>query len=241
MRLGIMQPYFFPYVGHFSLIAACDEWIVFDTSQYTPKGWMNRNRVLHPGGGATWMTVPLSNGSIHIPASAAKVGDVPRARRSVLGQLSHYRNAPYYAVVTSLVRDVFADPDPSLTALNLRGLVAVCSYLGLPFRARRCSDLGLDLPERLPPGGWAPHLCGALGARSYVNPVGGRHLFNPADFAGQGVELRFLAARPFTYATGTHPFQPQLSIVDALMWNPPERVRAAVEDYALLRPGDLDA
>ncbi len=56
MRLGIMQPYFFPYLGHFGLIAACDRWVVFDTCQYTPRSWMNRNRVLHPAEGWTWAT-----------------------------------------------------------------------------------------------------------------------------------------------------------------------------------------
>ena len=48
MKLGIMQPYFFPYLGHFALIAAVDEWVVFDIPQYTRKSWINRNRVLHP-------------------------------------------------------------------------------------------------------------------------------------------------------------------------------------------------
>ena len=48
MRLGIMQPYFFPYLGHFALIANVDAWIVFDVTQYTPRTWINRNRVLHP-------------------------------------------------------------------------------------------------------------------------------------------------------------------------------------------------
>ena len=50
VKLGIMQPYFFPYLGHFALIAHTDAWVVFDITQYTPKTWMNRNRVLHPKG-----------------------------------------------------------------------------------------------------------------------------------------------------------------------------------------------
>jgi len=57
MRLGIMQPYFFPYLGHFSLISSVDKWIVFDVTQYTPKTWMNRNRILHPKTG--WQYVPF--------------------------------------------------------------------------------------------------------------------------------------------------------------------------------------
>ena len=51
MRLGIMHPFFFPYLGHFALIAAVDQWIVFDVTQYTPKTWMNRNPILQPDTG----------------------------------------------------------------------------------------------------------------------------------------------------------------------------------------------
>ena len=66
MRIGIMQPYFFPYLGHFALIANVDAWIVFDVTQYTPKTWINRNRVLHPTSGANWVSVALKNSSISI-------------------------------------------------------------------------------------------------------------------------------------------------------------------------------
>ncbi|MFN8710728.1 MAG: WbqC family protein, partial [Planctomyces sp.] len=49
MRLGMMQPYFFPYVGYFSLIHATDHWVVFDSAQYIRRGWVNRNRILSTG------------------------------------------------------------------------------------------------------------------------------------------------------------------------------------------------
>jgi hypothetical protein len=48
VKLAIMQPYFFPYLGHFALISQCEKWVVFDITQFTPKSWMSRNRVLHP-------------------------------------------------------------------------------------------------------------------------------------------------------------------------------------------------
>jgi len=232
MRLAIMQPYFFPYLGHFSLIAACDEWIVFDISQYTPKTWMNRNRVLNPAGGSKWVTVPLANGSIRIRAHEAALLDPKAAQRSVLGHLSHYRHAPHYAAVRALVEDVFTD-DPSLVRLNARALDAVCSYIGLSFPHRICSELDLSLPPELGPGDWAREICGALGASAYVNPVGGRALFDPASFARRGVALHFLQSETFTYAAGRFGFEPNLSILDALMWNSPEAVLAAVQRYHL--------
>ena len=59
MKVGIMQPYFFPYLGYFDLINRVDKWIVFDTPQYIRHGWVNRNRILHPHQGWQYIVVPL--------------------------------------------------------------------------------------------------------------------------------------------------------------------------------------
>lgn len=240
MRLAIMQPYFFPYLGHFSLIAACDEWVVFDISQYTPRTWMNRNRVLNPGGGCKWVTVPLASASIHIRTHEAQILDPDTARRSLLGHLSHYRRAPYYQAVAAMVNDVFTD-DGSLTHLNVRSLAAVCNYVGLPFRYRICSELELDLPPALGPGDWAREICFAMSADGYINPVGGSGLFDPSSFARRGVDLEFLRAEPFIYATRGFSFEPNLSILDVLMWNAPELVLDAMHRFELVSASDVAA
>ena len=49
MKLAIMQPYIFPYLGYFQLLGAVDKFVVYDNIQYTKKGWINRNRILHNG------------------------------------------------------------------------------------------------------------------------------------------------------------------------------------------------
>lgn len=235
MRLGIMQPYFFPYPGHFALIAHCDEWVVFDITQYTPKTWMNRNQVLHPAAGANWLSVPLANGSISIRTAEARVLDVAGTCTSVLGKLSHYRRqAPHFAAVEAIVREAFAlpDGDSSLVHLNLRGLDAVCAYLDLPFRRRVCSELALDLPPDLGPGDWALEISARLGADAYLNPFGGRALFDAARYRERGIALSFLQWNGFDYPQGRHAPVAGLSILDALMWNPPEVVRAALFSQA---------
>jgi len=243
MRLGIMQPYFFPYPGHFGLIASVDEWIVFDVTQYTPKTWINRNRVLHPRGGPAWMTVPLGNASISILIREAAILDPPAARASVLGKLSHYRphvRRARYDRTCGLVEAAFGDgTDPSLVGLDVRGLEATCRLLGIPFRHRVCSSLGLALPDRPGPGGWAPAICARLGATSYVNPAGGAALFDPRDFAAAGTALLLARTAMGAYPTGPCAGPPGLSVLDALMWmDPPEladRIRAGT---VLERVGD---
>lgn len=235
-----MQPYFFPYVGYFALIDRVDTWVVFDVTQYTPKTWMNRNRVLHPTTGWNWVTVPLANSSQSIAIHEAKVADPLAALRSTLGKLSHYRRrAPYWSEVEAVVRATFESvTDRSLVDLNVRGMAAVCAYLGVEFRPLVCSELDLDLGRIDGPGGWAPAIAAALGASEYVNPIGGAHLFDPADFAAAGVNLSFLEQPCFTYDTGPYQFEPGLSVLDALMWNPPSVVRTALESARLLRAGE---
>ena len=230
MKLGIMQPYFFPHLGHFALIAAADEWIVFDITQYTRRSWISRNRVLHPDGGWQYVSVSLRNPSTRIKISEAEVANARDQEQYVLGKISHYRRrAPYYARVCDVVRATFASVvDDGLVSLNVGGLRTVCDYLGLSFRHRLCSQLALRYPDQLSAGQWAPWIAGKLGADVYINPIGGRNLFNPPDFSKQGVSLQLLDFAAFVYETPGYNFEKTLSILDVLMWNSPAAIVQAI-------------
>lgn len=58
MKLAIMQPYFFPYLGYFQLIHAVDKFILYDNLNYIKWGWVNRNRVVLQGK-PTFFIVPI--------------------------------------------------------------------------------------------------------------------------------------------------------------------------------------
>ena len=218
-----MQPYFFPYLGHFSLITAVDEWIVFDITQYTPRTWMNRNRILHPVEGWQYVTVPLSNSSISIKTHEARILNLSEAKANIVGKLSHYKNkAPHFDAVNALINEIFdSTTDDSLVRFNLRGLEVVCRYLDIPFNYRICSELNLPLPVKLGPGGWALEICSLLGATGYVNPASGQNIFDSAAFARRGISLHFAQPVEFSYCTSPYQYEPNLSIIDVLLWNPP--------------------
>jgi hypothetical protein len=234
MKLGIMQPYFFPYFGHFALVAAVDEWVVFDVTQYTPKTWMNRNRILHPKESWQYVTVPLSNSSIATRIHEARVLDLAQTKTSLLGKLSSFRKqAPYFGQIEQMLRETFERVDSdSLCKLNVEGLKAVCRYLDLPFSYRICSELDLDYPPEMGAGDWAPFICDKLGASEYVNPAGGRALFDPAHFQRLGITLSFIDAQAFSYDCSPYRHEPNLSIIDVLLWNAPEKVAQALRDQA---------
>jgi WbqC-like protein family len=222
-----MQPYFFPYIGHFALIANVDKWVVFDISQYTPRTWINRNRVLHPKSGTNWISVPLNNSSISIKIHEAKILDFEATRKSVMGKLSHYRRvAPFFSEVEEVVNEAFSSSsgNNSLVNLNVNALDRVCKYIGMNFEWSICSKMQLALSENLGPGDWALEICTSLGANCYINPVGGRSLFSPEKYERRGIDLKFLHVGEFAYSPVRYEFIPNLSIIDVLMWNSPAKV-----------------
>ena len=220
MIVGLMQPYFFPYLGYFDLINEVDLWVAFDTVQYIRRGWMNRNRVLHPQAGWQYINVPI----VHCPQTTAihQVAIVADDswRMRVVGQLAHYRRrAPHYAATIELVRECLAYRDSQLSQFNVHALACVCRHVGLKFDYVLLSDLPYNLAPIDEPGDWALRLCESLGADEYVNPVGGHDLYSHERFAAQGIKLRLMEALHFEYAVDTYRFEPCLSILDVLMWN----------------------
>ena len=173
MKLGIMQPYFFPYLGYFDLIRYTDRWILFDTVQYIRRGWVNRNRVLHPKQSWQYVVVPIRKHSRATLIQGIATADSDWKQR-LLGQLEHYRRrAPYFRDTRELVRECFNTDEESLARINGRCLQHVCAYLGIEFQQEYLSDMRLELGNIDGPGDWALEITKALGFSTYVNPIGG--------------------------------------------------------------------
>ncbi|HEU4402493.1 MAG TPA: WbqC family protein [Candidatus Polarisedimenticolia bacterium] len=220
MRLGIMQPYFFPYLGYFDLIASTDRWVVFDTAQYIRHGWVNRNRILHPTHGWQYVGVPVRGHSSRAPIKEVEIAEGGGWRERLLGQLMHYRReAPHFRAALALVEECLLGEEISLGRLNVRILATLCRRLEIPFEYAVFSEMGLRLEAVEGPGDWALKIAAALGADEYVNPPGGAGLFDAARFAARGVRLTIRSFRNMEYACGSRPFEPALSIIDVLMWN----------------------
>ncbi|MCW2308636.1 WbqC family protein [Rhodobium gokarnense] len=242
MRLGIMQPYFFPYLGYFDVIRKTDRWIVFDVVKYQAKHWMNRNRILEPNKGEQYITVPVDKHSSRM-LSDITVKDMPQAREKILRQLAVYRNvAPYFDAVCGIVEETFDDvgDDPvRLSDLNVAGLARVCAHLGIAFDYRICSELDLDYAGVQHAGQWALEICRQLGATGYVNPSGGKSIFRREEWQAAGIDIAFTRLPDFRYPVGgKFEFVPHLSIVDCLMWVPGTEILAYLDELSLDRGGE---
>lgn len=236
MSLGIMQPYFFPYLGHFALIMRTDRWIVFDPVQYIDRGWMNRNRIIHPTQPETmYVTVPVSVHRDTLIRDVSIDAAQPYAER-ILGQLtaSYRKRAPHFQAVYALVEECLSTGMHSLRDLNVLCLQRVCQYLEIPLKFEIFSEMELSIEPVHSPDEWALHICKALGETDYLNPPGAMEMFDRKKYSDAGVSIRFLQFEPTPYNQKKSCFLPNLSVLDAMMFCPPEEIRAMLGRFTLL-------
>jgi len=232
MRLAIMQPYFFPYIGYFQLIAAVDQFIVYDNIKYTKKGWINRNRMLQNGKDVMF-SLPLKNDSDSLDVCERELA-ADFNREKLLNQFKGaYRRAPYFEQTFPLLEQIVRYEDPNLFRFLHHSIVKTCEHLGITTEIRISSGIAID--HSLKSQDKVLALCEAAGASTYVNTIGGMELYSKETFREKGIELKFIKSKPFEYAQFGAEFVPWLSIIDVMMFNPLDAIRTCITtNYELI-------
>jgi hypothetical protein len=231
MTLGIMQPYFLPYIGYWQLLAAVDRFVVYDNVKYTKKGWINRNRFLR-GETTAVFTVPLKHGSDFLNIADRALADDFRPGKLLNAFREAYRQAPFFSEAFPLIEMIVTAPRRNLFEYLYNSIQIVANYLGIHTSLIVSSTVDID--HRLKADRKVLAICNALGATRYINSIGGRQLYSPTAFAEHGVELKFIQPRAVSYRQFGEPFVPSLSIVDAMMFNSTQSMRAMLGEYDLV-------
>jgi hypothetical protein len=237
VRIGIMQPYFFPYLGYFSLIKKTDKFIFLDGVQYIRHGWINRNRILKPEQGWQYITVPLIKNGLGTLISDMEIDNRKDWKGRILRQLEHYKSkAPFYRDTLSLVESCLSLETRSIVDLNEHILKEICRYLHIPADFGVFSKMDLQLETIQRPGDWALEISRSVEAEEYVNPIGGKGIFEIDQFEKNGIRLRFLLNNLRSYKQRRDRFEPGLSIIDVLMFNDIEATRHLIDDILMEEP-----
>jgi hypothetical protein len=232
MKLGIMQPYFLPYIGYFQLLASVDQFIVYDNIKYTKKGWINRNRMLLNGTDAMF-SLPLKRDADSLDIVERELA-AEFDRSKLLNQLKGaYVRAPQFELTYSVLERIVQHDEVNLFRYIHHSIVQLCGHLGIKTEIRISSKIGID--HELKGRDKVLALCKAAGADTYINTIGGVELYAKDDFRNHAVDLRFIKARPFEYRQFGAAFVPWLSIIDVLMFNPLNTVCTCInENYELV-------
>lgn len=232
MKLGIMQPYFLPYIGYFQLINAVDVFVVYDNIKYTKKGWINRNRIL-VNEKEIYITLPLKRDSDFLNVDQRYlVNTFPVQKRKLLRQVEeNYHKAPYFADVIELFKSIMDYDNPNLFRFIFNSLKLVCRYLGIHKEFIVSSTLPID--HTLKGEDKVLAICKEMKADAYVNPAGGKKLYSRKRFKENNINLYFLSVNSISYPQLNQVFVPNMSILDVLMFNDTEKIARFLEEYTL--------
>lgn len=236
MKLGIMQPYFLPYLGYISLIKNTDKFILFDTVQFIRHGWIERNRILKQTGGWQYIQIPLEKKQMSTVIKDVKINNKEKWKDKILAQLQHYKKiAPYYYKTIKILKTVFEKEYNSITELNKALLEEICKYLEINTPISIFSEMNLKIGEVKAPDEWALEICKAIGNISeYWNPPGGLEFFDKTKYEKENIKIYFQKINLHNYNQKKEAFEEGLSIIDVLMFNSPEEVNKMLDDYELL-------
>lgn len=223
MKVGIMQPYFLPYIGYFQLIAAVDLFVVYDNIKYTKKGWINRNRLLQGGADAVF-SLPLKKDSDALDVVERELA-TDFSRQKLLNQfIGAYRSAPYFEPCIELLQSLVMNEETNLFRYIHDSIVQTCKYLGIATRIEISSGVPADHAQKGEDRVLA--ICAACRADTYINTIGGLELYSRERFAREGIALQFIRSLPIEYKQfGKAPFVPWLSMLDVMMFNPANEIR----------------
>ena len=236
MKLGIMQPYYFPYIGYFQLIHAVDRYVFLDTTQYVRRGWMNRNRIINIKEGTTYITVPVEKSPQGTAINDMRIDNSKDWKNTTISQLNevYKKRAPYFSEVIDLVRRTLDSSNDSLSELNIQSISCVFEYLEMPFEFDVFSKMDLDIPNDCKGDEWTFHITNRMGYETYINPPGGRSFYDTEKFNAVGIDLKFIQPNLSIYNQEIGRFESGLSILDVLMFNSVPDVRTMLSDYKIL-------
>ncbi len=232
MKIAIMQPYIFPYLGYFQLIHAVDTFVFYDDVNFIKRGWINRNRIL-VNGCEHLITMPLKRASQN-----RLIKDIELAIDKVWLQQfyktieQNYKHAPYYEPTLKLIQSSFESSNMTISELAMQSVKVISEYIGIDTTFKQSS---LDYPETIIMGKSERLIAISKlsGGDYYVNPSGGKQLYNKIDFKLKGVNLSFIENELLPYRQFDNTFVGALSIIDVLMFNSKAEINKQLTNYKL--------
>lgn len=234
MKLAIMQPYVYPYIGYFHLIDSCNTFVFYDDVNFIKRGWINRNKILQ-NGEELLFTIPLRKASQNKMINEIELSIDDKWKKNFYRQIDFsYKKAPFFNEVLDLIQSLFEKDFLLISDLSIQSVVQVMEFLGLDFNYKISSEIspesqGMDKADRL------IHIAHQLNCKTYINASGGKEIYTKDYFNKKDVDLFFIESQLRSYPQiKRETFMPHLSIIDILMNTPKDEVKKMFEEYKLI-------
>lgn len=233
MKIGIMQPYFFPYIGYWQLINCVDKYVIYDDVNFIKRGWINRNKILIDNT-PKYINVPLIGASQNKLINEIVISDNIDLLKKVLKSIDRsYKKAPYFKDVYPLLEDIILYDEKNLAKWLENSIRSVCDYLDINTEIIVSSHI--EKNNELKSTNKILDICNVLGANEYINAIGGENLYCKENFISKNIELSFIKTNEIGYKQfNDNMMFSNLSIIDVMMFNSVEKIKTMLNEYELI-------
>jgi WbqC-like protein family len=214
--LVILQSNYIPWKGYFDLIAAADEFLIYDEAQFTKNDWRNRNRIVL-NGKPHWLTIAVKTAGVFGKSiEEVEVSDVRWAISHWSTIQQAYRHSPHWREIAPTIEAAYREASElnHLTKINELFLRSICGLLGLStpiLRADIVPRTTEDPTQRL------VDICKVRRATTYLSGPAACDYLRPELFDEVGVALHYADYSSYpTYSQAMEPFNHGVSILDML-------------------------
>jgi len=233
LKIAIMQPYIFPYIGYFQLIHAVDKFIILDDVNFINKGWINRNKILVNQVDYTF-TIPLQKASQNKLILETEISEEQKWKIKFLKTIEiSYNKAPLFQKVFPIVNDIINLNEKNISTFIYQHFRILKNYIKFETEIIQSSSKyhngHLKAQDKI------LDICIQENADFYINPIGGTELYTNKNFKELNIDLFFIKSNQITYKQYENQFVPWLSIIDVLMFNPVEKISEFLNQFTLIK------
>ncbi len=251
MKLAVMQPYFFPYIGYFQLISEVDTFILYDNVNYIVKGWVNRNRIILCNKSVAYFGIENTNASSNRLISEISISYNAAIKKRLIKTLElNYKKSPFYEETMPVIKSALNIETTSLSKLNIHSMQIIIQHLDIKTMIltdcsqfqnieAKLEDLynGDNKGKEIVPDKKSMRiilLCKQLNSSHYINPIGGTDIYKKDVLSAYGININFINTLPYSYPQNITGFYPHLSIIDVLMNCGKEQTKHLLKNYTLV-------
>lgn len=197
--IAIVQSNYIPWKGYFDMIAAVDEFILYDDMQYTRRDWRNRNQI-KTSQGVQWLTVPVQvKGKYDQKIKDTAIDGSEWAAVHWKALVQNYRHAPFFHETAEWLAPLYTERYSHISQLNRRFIERICQFLEINTVISCSSDYVLfdGKSERL------ANICKQAEGTKYISGPSARNYVEERAFTEMNIEVSW-----FDYSG--YPEYPQL-------------------------------
>ena len=225
MKLAIMQPYFFPYLGYFQLISLVDEFCLLDDVNFIKGGWINRNRIIIQEK-ESWISVPLKNSSQNKRIKEIEINrDQKWQQKTIKSVYENYKKYKNNKTELDFFEKIILETEGSLAGFLKKIIQNLTFFIGIKTAISSSSEVS-QRTDNLKNQEMIIDIAKNKNAKTYVNLPGGKSLYKIQDFKKQNIDLKFIV--PFNYE-GFSEFEMQYSILHILLKYGLEKTKEAIK------------